>query len=113
MYSCFEGLCFEDEQGIYSTLKKCSTLCGVNVVTETKEDEREKKLDEVITDEQKEKEKIEQIENPLVPEAIKEQLRGSGGGDGETSESSGICPKGSYFCKTINECLPNEIVCPK
>ena len=26
-YSCKEGLCFEDEKGIYSSLEKCITKC--------------------------------------------------------------------------------------
>ena len=103
---------------VFSSLKTCSEFCKKQVITETKDDEREKEKDEVITDEQKEKEKIDQIENPLVPEAIKEQLiKLSGSGDGastkDESDSSGICPKGTYFCKVINECLPNDVVCPK
>jgi len=123
-WSCFEGLCFESEGSampagpVFSSLKTCSEFCKKQVITETKDDEREKEKDEVITDEQKEKEKIDQIENPLVPEAIKEQLiKLSGSGDGastkDKSDSSGICPKGTYFCKVINECLPNDVVCPK
>ncbi len=69
----------------------------------------------MISKEEKEKERIETLENPLTPETIKESLLGSGVGKGDTDSDlvSGICPKGSYFCKSINECLPNDVICPK
>ncbi len=114
-YNCFEGLCFEDPRGQYSTIEKCREACQEKVKTQTEDEEREVSKDEVISKEEKEKERIETLENPLTPETIKESLLGSGVGKGDTDSDlvSGICPKGSYFCKSINECLPNDVICPK
>ena len=106
----FEGLCFETSGGKFDSLTKCKDGCK-EVIKETKEDERDKELNEVISDKQKEKDKIEQIENPLTPDEIKKTLMGSGLGKG--GEGGGICPTGTYFCKTINECIPNQISCPE
>ena len=109
-WECFEGLCFETSGGKFDSLTKCKDGCK-EVIKETKEDERDKELNEVISDKQKEKDKIEQIENPLTPDEIKKTLMGSGLGKG--GEGGGICPTGTYFCKTINECIPNQISCPE
>ena len=66
----------------------------------------------MISDAEKEKQKIDIIENPLTPPEIVDDLIESGGGT-DTDTSGGICPDGSYFCKTINECLPSDTPCPK
>lgn len=110
-WNCFEGLCFKDRDGKFSSIEKCREACQ-EVKTETEDEVRDTSISEVISDKEKEKQKIETIENPLVPETIKEQLLGSGSGTGD-GESGGICKKGTYFCDTINECIPNEVPCPK
>ena len=107
-WSCFEGLCFEDTFGRYSNIEACKDKCE-EVITETEDEIRDISIKEVISDKEKEKQKIEIIENPLIPEVIKEQLSGSGTGDGITS---GICPDRTYLCETINECLPEDVPCP-
>ena len=110
-WSCFDGLCFKDADGKYSSIEKCKDACQ-EVKTETEDDIRDKKLDEVISDKEKEKQKITKLENPLTPQTIKDDILGSGSGAGKGT-ISGICPDGSYFCKTINECLPKDIPCPE
>mgnify|MGYP003647185701 FL=1 len=110
-WNCFEGLCFEDRDGQYDSIEKCKEKC-VKVKTESKSEIREKAQGNVISDAEKEKQKIDIIENPLTPPEIVDDLIESGGGT-DTDTSGGICPDGSYFCKTINECLPSDTPCPK
>lgn len=110
-WSCFEGLCFEESNGKYDSIEKCRENCS-KVKTESDEEIRDKSITEVISDAEKEKQKIDKIENPLTPQDIIDDLIESGDA-ADTDTGGGICPDGSYFCKTINECLPNDTPCPQ
>ena len=110
-YECFEGLCFEDLKGQYSSIEKCKEGCK-EIKDESDEDIRDDSIDEVITKEEKEKIRIDKLDNPLTPDAIKESLKTIDSKDVSEYAAFGICPDTFYFCKSINECLPNDIICP-
>jgi len=110
-WNCFEGLCFEDRNGRYESIEKCKANCQ-EVITETEDEIRDKSTTQVISDAEKEKQRVDQIENPLTPQTIKDDLIDNP--DTETdSDESGICPHGTYFCKAINECISSDDVCPE
>ena len=111
-WNCFEGLCFEDRFGKYDSIEKCKLSCQ-EVITETEDEIREKAQDEVISDQEKEKQRIDQILNPLTPQTIKDDLSDKGALPAAADASGGICPNGTYFCKAINECISSDEVCPE
>ena len=88
MYSCLEGVCFEDTDGIYTTMDICIAAC------ETREEEPREDGDEDV---------------PPLDEGRDDD--GDEDRDGDRDDG-GVCPDEYYWCEEIKRCQHESDPCP-
>ena len=81
MYSCLEGVCFEDTDGIYPSIDICVANCESH--EEEPRDDGDEREDEPPRDEE----------------------------DGPVDGGDGVCPDEYYWCEELRMCLHETDPC--